>query len=130
MKWTRALERADTELNDAHQQKTLINSKMQQEKTNLSKLEVQRAQIEEYLKDIDTKLTRYESQDREIIKLQFKHLKEHIAIQKQIEQKKAECNAVLKECKVCRFLMKTSILKCLPLNTKHEIFIQSVRLTM
>ncbi|XP_012228669.1 structural maintenance of chromosomes protein 1A-like [Linepithema humile] len=100
LKWKRALKKAEEELNNAQQQETIINSEIEQEEVKLSKLKMTYVKKENDLKNITESLKKYNSELRDITKLYLENQKAHIAIQTQIDKKKAECNAILRECKM------------------------------
>lgn len=64
-----------------------------------------------YLEDVKKKLDQCRSRIGVISKLYLENQKAYMAIQSKIEQKKAKCETILKECKVSEFLKEIFTLK-------------------
>lgn len=106
LKWKRAEEKADAELNKAHEQEYHAKINIEREETKMSKLKNNYINTKKNLEIIEKKLAQQKLQIDITGKLYLESQKAHIAVQKKIEQKKIECNSVLKDCKVCEFLKK------------------------
>lgn len=106
LKWERAEEEADTKLNKLQQQERRAKIKIEREETKMSKLKDNYTHLKKDLENLEKKMAQHKSQIDVIGKLYLESQKEHIAVQRKIEQKAIECNTILKDCKVCEFLKK------------------------
>lgn len=106
MKWKQAAEQADAKLSKVCQKERHVKIKIEQEEKKMSELKNNHTDAKKNLEEMEKKLAEYRSQISVIGKLHLKSQKAHITVQRQIEEKKIECNTILKECKVCEFLMK------------------------
>lgn len=104
MKWKRVLGQADAELNKVYWQERHAKIKIEREETKMLKLKDSYTNVKKDLENVEKKLAQHRSQISVIEKLYLESQKAHIAIQRKIEQKKIECNTIIKECKVCELL--------------------------
>lgn len=106
LKWKRAVEQADAELTKLYQQERDAKIRVEREETKMSKLKGNYTNVKKDLELVEKELAEHRSEMDVMRKLYLENRKAHIAVQKKIEQKKIECNTVLKECKVCELLKK------------------------
>lgn len=98
------MEHADAELNKAHRQERHAKIKIEREETKMLKLKDNYTNIKKDLENVEKKLVQQRSQISFIEKLHLDSQKAHIIIRRKIEQKIIECNTILKECTVRKFL--------------------------
>lgn len=106
MKWKHSKEQAEAELNKLYQQERDVIIEIQQKETKMLELKDIHTNKKNDLEIVERELTQYKSQIDVFGKLYLESQKTLIIVQKKIEQKKIECNTVLKDCKVCEFLKK------------------------
>lgn len=104
MKWKRVVEQANAELNKMYRQEHHEKIKIEREETKMLKLKNNYTNVKNDLENVEKKLAQHRSQISVIEKLYLESQKAHIGVQRKIEQKKIECNTVLKECKVRELL--------------------------
>lgn len=99
-----AVEEADAEYNKACEQVQDIRIAIEQKETRLLHLKNERTIIEKNLEDVEEELVQCRSRIGIISKSYLESQKAYMAMWSKIEQKKAECDTILKECKVRQFL--------------------------
>lgn len=106
LKWERAVEQANAELNKIREEERQAKIDVEQEETKMSKFKDNYTNVKKDLENKEKKLAELRLQIGVIGKLYLESQKAHFAVHRKIEQKKIECNTILKECKVCEFLKK------------------------
>ncbi|XP_011872803.1 PREDICTED: structural maintenance of chromosomes protein 1A-like [Vollenhovia emeryi] len=106
--WKHAEEQADAELDKVYWQKRHVKITIEQDEEEMSKLKTSYTKLEKNLENVEIKLAQHRSQIDVIGTLYLESQKAHIAVQRKIEQKKIECNTVLKECKMEDFIIPMS----------------------
>jgi len=94
------MQQANTELNDAYLKENLIKVILEQEETKLLELNNKRIDIKKDLNNMERDLIQYKSQIDIIKKFCVNNRRTHVLLQKELQEKKAECNTIIKECKV------------------------------
>lgn len=94
------MEQANTKLIEMHQQEHSTKKAVEQEEKKLSKLQEDRAIVKENLVNAENKIAQCKSQIDVISKLYLETQRMDIIVQRKIGQQKAECDNILKECKV------------------------------
>ncbi|XP_039303602.1 structural maintenance of chromosomes protein 1A isoform X2 [Solenopsis invicta] len=111
LKWQRTIEqmaKADAELNKIYRQEEEVKIKLVEEEADMSALKKTYGRMERDLQNVQEELNNCKLQISNINKLYLNKQKEHIAVQRKIEQKKIECKTILKECQMENIIIPMS----------------------